>query len=323
MDGIHHTPLAPLKIAVLAGGQSAERKISLQSGEAVATSLRQRGHTVTMVDPAVQPLEGFDWSRVDLAFLALHGTYGEDGVAQKVLEKLGVVFTGSSSEASRLAFSKSAAKERFIQHGVPTPSYMLIHESDPYERVAEHARRIGYPIVVKPNAQGSSIGVTIVRTEAELEAALSQCFYFESFGLLEKMIEGGEFTLGVIDFEPLPLIRIETNRGFFDYQAKYEDDATQYLFDYGVDQATLDLLTETGIAACRALGTRGVARTDICISETGKPFVLEVNTIPGMTDHSLVPKAAARIGLDMGQLCETIIERTLQAAGRRAIRRAS
>jgi len=323
MEGIQHTPLAPLSIAVLLGGQSAERKISLQSGHAVADALQQRGHAIRLVDPAMQSLESVDWSGIDVAFMALHGTFGEDGGAQEVLERLGVPFTSSSAETSRLAFSKSAAKERFLQHNVSTPSYTLIHETDGIERIHEHARRIGYPIVIKPDAQGSSIGVSMVRAATELEAALSQCFYFESFGLMERLIDGTEWTLGMIDNDPLPLIRIETARGFFDYHAKYEDDATQYLFDDGVDARILQRLAQTGVAACQALGTRGVARVDMRLDQYGQPFVLEVNTIPGMTDHSLVPKAAARLGFDMGQLCELVLERTLRSAQQRGVRRAS
>lgn len=323
MDGIQHVALAKQSVAVLLGGQSAERKISLQSGSAVAAALEQREHLVTKIDPATQPLESVDWSTIDVAFLALHGTFGEDGGAQEILERVGVPFTSSDAQTSRLAFSKSAAKERFVQHNVATPSYTLIHETDGLTRIQEHARRIGYPIVIKPDAQGSSIGVSMVRSEEQLEAALSQCFYFESFGLMERLIDGTEWTLGMIDTDPLPLIRIETARGFFDYQAKYEDDATQYLFEYGVSDAIQQRLTETGVAACRALGTRGLARVDMRLDEHGQPFVLEVNTIPGMTDHSLVPKAAGKLGFDMGQLCEIVLERTLRAANPKRVRRAS
>ncbi len=323
MDAIHHTPLSPLSIAVLLGGQSAERKISLQSGNAVAEALRQKGHKVGLIDPASQQLESVDWSQFNIAFSALHGTFGEDGGAQEILERVGIPFTGSDSETSRLAFSKSAAKERFLQHSVSTPSYTLIHETDGLERIHEHARRIGYPIVIKPDAQGSSIGVSMVRAPEQLEAALSQCFYFESFGLMERLIDGTEWTLGMIDDDPLPLIRIETARGFYDYQAKYEDEGTQYLFEYGVEESVLQRLAETGAAACRALGTRGIARVDMRLDQFGQPFVLEVNTIPGMTDHSLVPKAAARLGFDMGQLCEIVIDRTLRSAQQRGVRRAS
>jgi D-alanine-D-alanine ligase len=323
MDGLPPVSLSPLRIAVLAGGDSAEREVSLKSGACVVEALRQRGHAVTAIDPAETPLEDVDWSRFDVAFLALHGTFGEDGGVQSLLEKHGVAFTGSGSEASRLAFSKSAAKERFRIAQVPTPEYILIHETDPRERIMEQSAHIGFPQVVKPNAQGSSIGVTMVRTPEQLEAALKLCFEFDSFGIIEREIIGSEWTLGVIDNEPLPLIHIATHRGFFDYHAKYEDDATQYLFEPDLDPALEQKLTETGLRACRALGTSGVARVDIMLDEAGQPWVLEVNTIPGMTDHSLVPKAAARIGLDMGQLCEVIIHRLLQERDRARMRHAS
>ena len=322
MDGLHHTPLKPLRIAVLAGGDSAEREISLQSGAAVANALTSRGHLIVMVDPAETSLEDYRWSDVDVAFLALHGTFGEDGGVQRILERLGVVFTGSDSEASKLAFSKSAAKERFGVSGVSTPGYALIHETDSQQRVTQQAAEIGYPLIVKPDRQGSSLGVVIVEEPASLTDAVSQCFTLDSFGLLERAISGSEWTLGVIDDQPLPLIRIGTDRGFFDFDAKYQDDATEYHFDESLSAELREQLTTIGLQACRAVGTCGVARADIMLDDGGQPWVLEVNTIPGMTDHSLVPKAAAHVGLDMGQLCEIIVERAL-AAGQRRLRQAS
>ncbi len=322
MDGLKPVELAPLRIAVLAGGESAERKISLQSGAACVSALEAAGHSVVTVDPAIENLDRFDWSQIDVAFLALHGTFGEDGGVQQILERRGVAFTGSGSEASRLAFSKSAAKERFVATGVPTPANFVIHETDSLEEIAARANELGYPLVVKPDAQGSSIGVTIVRSPENLTDAVSQCFYFDAYGLLETAIAGQEWTLGVIDDEPLPLIRIGTSNTFFDYEAKYEDDATRYEFVDDLDPVIRDRLTETGLAACRSLGTSGVARVDLILDESGEPTVLEVNTIPGMTDHSLVPKAAAKIGLNMTDLCNLIVSRTL-AAQRSGVRKAS
>ncbi|MBI1312975.1 D-alanine--D-alanine ligase [bacterium] len=322
MDDLQRVELPPQRIAVLAGGESAERKISLQSGAACAVALEAAGHCVVTVDPAIANLDRFDWSQIDVAFLALHGTFGEDGGVQQILERHGVTFTSSGSEASRLAFSKSAAKERFVLAGVPTPSCFVIHESDDLDEIAARADELGYPLVVKPDAQGSSIGVTIVRSPAELADAVSQCFYFDAYGLLENAVAGEEWTLGVIDDQPLPLIRIGTSHSFFDYEAKYEDDATQYEFVDNLDPALRDRLTETGLAACRALGTSGVARVDLILDEAGQPTVLEVNTIPGMTDHSLVPKAAAKIGLSMSDLCNLIVASAL-AAQKGDIRKAS
>lgn len=322
MDGILHSPLNPLRVAVLAGGDSAERSISLKSGAAVATALTERGHEVVVIDPAETSLETYDWSSVDIAFLALHGTFGEDGGVQKILEANNVLFTGSDSEASRLAFSKSAAKERFTLSGIRTPEYALVHRNDSPGRITRQAAEIGYPLVVKPDCQGSSLGVVIVSDESALADAVAQSFALDNFSLLERAIVGAEWTLGVIDDQPLPLIRIGTKHQFFDFEAKYNDDDTEYHFDESISDEFRNHLTEIGVAACRTLGTQGVARVDIMVDRAGQPWVLEVNTIPGLTDHSLVPKAAARIGLDLGQLCEVVIERALQAS-KRKLRRAS
>lgn len=322
MEGILHTPLNPLRVAVLSGGNSAERSISLKSGTAVATALSAQGHQVTLIDPADTPLDTCDWSSVDVAFLALHGTFGEDGGAQQILEARNVVFTGSDSEASKLAFSKSAAKERFTLSGISTPDYALVHQDDPPARVIERAAAIGYPLVVKPDCQGSSLGVVIVEDESGLADAVRQSFALDTFCLLERAIVGTEWTLGVIDDQPLPLIRIGTKHQFFDFEAKYNDDDTEYLFDESISDEFRNQLTKIGIEACRTLGTQGVARVDIMVDESGQPWVLEVNTIPGLTDHSLVPKAAANIGLDMGQVCEVVIERAISPGGQN-FRRAS
>ena len=301
----------PFRIALLAGGKSRERNISLESGDAVAKGLSERGHIVTRIDPALIELTTLEWSNYDVAFLALHGTYGEDGHVQQILEDASIPFTGSDSTASRLAFSKSAAKERFVQHGVPTPPYVLMHEKDNAARIQQQAAAIGYPLAVKPDAQGSSLGVTIVRSPEELPQALARCFHFDPFGLLEAGIEGTEWTLGMLDDLNLPLIQIETGRGFFDYQAKYEDDNTQYLFEFAVPTSVVKAIESAGRRAYDALGCQGLARVDIRVDKFGQPWVLEVNTIPGMTSHSLVPKAASRIGLSLGALCERSIENCL------------
>lgn len=323
MEGLQPTNLDPLHIAVLGGGDSAEREISLQSGAAIAAALAQRGHAVIPIDPAIIDLETCDWSGVDVAFLALHGTFGEDGSVQSILERLGVPFTGSGADASRLAFSKSAAKERFAQAGVASPDYTLIHASDPAERISEHAAGIGFPLVVKPDAQGSSLGVTIVELPDNLDAALSQSFALGDFTLLERAVLGTEWTLAVINDQTLPLIRIGTGREFFDFAAKYQDDATDYCFDTDTDAAILDRLTQTGLAACQCLETTEFARVDMLLDDDGQPWVLEVNTIPGMTDHSLVPKAAVQIGLSMGELCELIVQQAMLSASNRGLRKAS
>lgn len=298
---------SPWRIALLAGGDSDERAISLKSGAAVQAALASRGHIVVPIDPADVDLDSLDWQQFDVAFLALHGRFGEDGQVQSILEQHGVPYTGSDANASRLAFSKSAAKERLAQFGVPTPPYVLIHYADDADRIHRLVSQIGYPLVVKPDSQGSSLGVTIVRCEEELSAALQHCFQYDSFGIVEQFIAGTEWTVGLLDDLVLPPILIATSREFYDYHAKYEDDATEYRFETTAPRALLTQLEDVAIDACRAVQTRGLTRVDLRVDEQGLPWVLEINTIPGLTDHSLVPKAAARQGIEFAEFCERTI----------------
>lgn len=310
----HFSSRSSLRIVVLMGGDSAEREISLKSGAAVSVALSSLGHQVIDIDPAETSLTTYDWQGIDAVFIALHGTFGEDGGVQEILENAGVPYTGSDPQASRLAFSKSAAKERFALQDVPTAPYVLIHESDTAERIRREAVALGYPLVVKPDAQGSSLGVSIVRTPDDLAQALTQCFHYDSFGLLESYVAGTEWTVGLIDEEVLPLIRIGSDRGFFDFQAKYVDDATRYEFDVDVPAEVTAEIERTARNACRALGTRGLARVDLILDKFQRPWVLEVNTVPGLTDHSLCPKAAARKGLPFASLCERLVRSCLHGS---------
>ena len=196
-----------LRIALLAGGDSDERSISLQSGTAVQAALASCGHLVIHLDPAVVDLTGVNWSQFDIAFLALHGRFGEDGQVQQILEEAGVPYTGSDAAASRLAFSNSAGKERFIQFGVPTPPYVLLHYADDAARIDRLVGQIGYPLVVKPDSQGSSLGVSIVREPRDLHAALRRSFEYDSFCIVEKAILGTEWTVGLLDDLVLPPLR--------------------------------------------------------------------------------------------------------------------
>jgi D-alanine-D-alanine ligase len=309
----HWMPPRRLRVAVLSGGDSAEREISLRSGDAVARALDERGHDVVSIDPATTPLEAAHFRDVDVAFLALHGRNGEDGTVQALLERMGVLYSGSGPEASRLAFSKSASKERLFQRGVSTPDYVLVHDSDDPIRIRELALRIGFPLVIKPDTQGSSLGVSLIEGPEMLSQGLAKCFEHDSFALLERAVSGTEWTLGLVDDEPLPLIEIESPRAIFDYRAKYEDPATVYRFDYSVPHHVTASIVEAGRSAAEAIGTKGLARVDLRADPCGRPWVLEVNTIPGLTDHSLLPMAAAQFGLSLGELCERTIERCLAA----------
>lgn len=300
-------PLGRLRIAVLSGGESAEREISLESGDAVCRALAGRGHRIISIDPAMTDLSQYDWSEVDAVFIALHGTYGEDGQVQAILERASIPFTGSDSAASQLSFSKSASKERFTQCHLPTPAYVLIHETDNAAWIGGQAKKLGFPLVVKPDAQGSSLGVSIAKSPKNLPQALTECFHYDAFGLLETVIEGSEWTVGFLNDRALPLIQIETGRPFFDYNAKYTEQTTQYLFDFALPTNIVKSIEQTARSACEALGTSGLSRVDLRLDKYQRPWLLEVNTIPGLTEHSLIPKAAARLGIDLGELCEQAV----------------
>jgi D-alanine-D-alanine ligase len=306
--------LANLSIAVISGGESDEREISLQSGANVARALSARGHRVMPLDPAIVDLQELDWSRFDVAFLALHGRFGEDGEVQALLSQSGVCYTGSDARASRLAFLKSLAKEQFRYFGVPTPEARLLHYHDDFTLALRAADLLGFPLIVKPEAQGSSLGVSLVSRPSELEPALRRAFHFDGSVLLEQAIAGQEWTVGLLDDVVLPPIHIETAREFFDFDAKYHDNETRYLFDSPLPAGRAEEVCDVARRAVEALGTRGLVRVDLRLDHARQPWVLEVNTIPGLTDHSLVPKAAAHLGIDFATLCELAVDRALSAA---------
>ena len=312
----HVTPPS-LTIAVLSGGDSSEREISLKTGRAIDSALTSLGHRCTVVDPSVTDLESLNWLDFDVAAIGLHGQFGEDGQLQRLLESKGIPFTGSDSDASALAFSKSASKQQFLTSRIPTPEFAVIRQSDHAAEVARCASEIGYPVVVKPDAEGSSFGVTIVSSPDELPAALATCFQFGDVALVERAIPGSEWTVAVIDDQPLDPICIETSRSFYDFKAKYEEDSTRYLFESDLESSVVEHIQSVGLAACRSLGTSGVARADLMLDQFNRPWVLEVNTVPGMTTHSLVPKAARRAGMSFAQMCQRMIDSALRSRQKR------
>lgn len=307
---VYVTQFEKLRVVVLAGGTSKEREVSLQGGRAVLAALKQRGFETVCLDPAETKIAGFDWRADDVAFLVLHGEFGEDGQVQSLLDELGVPYTGSDAQASKIAFSKSATKERLKLAHIPTPEAVLINRADSLESLHQRAKALGFPLVVKPDTQGSSLGVTIVFTESELDEALARCFELDQYGLLETYIAGGEWTVGLWNTEPLPPICIETPRGFYDYAAKYSEDTTQYHLEAKAPPALLEGMKRLAVRVGKAIGTTGIARVDFRLDQKLQPWILEINTIPGMTDHSLIPKAAAKLGIDFPTLCEKIVQET-------------
>lgn len=306
---------AKFRIAVLAGGDSAEREVSLRSGAGVAAALSECGHQATLIDPAVVPIPQVTWQDYDACFLALHGGAGEDGRVQAELARLGVAYTGSGPEACRLAMSKLASKQRFVAEGVPTTRFVLVGADDRLASIARRVASLGYPVVLKPDDQGSSIGVTIARDSADLPIALAKSRRFGGNVIAEPLIVGREFTVAMLDDRPLPLIEIVSPEPVFSYDAKYNSSLTEYKFDFALDDDSRSAIDAAAIGAVRALGVTGLARVDVMLGRDAAPWVLEVNTIPGMTARSLAPLAAARAGLDMAALCDHLVKRCLAAAG--------
>jgi D-alanine-D-alanine ligase len=304
-----------LRLAVLAGGDSPEREVSLASGAAVSAALEARGHDVVVYDPAEIELDRIPWFTFDACFLALHGGAGEDGRVQQRLARLGVDFTGSDARACRLAMSKSAAKERFHTGFVNTPDYCLIHASESLCTAGLKADSLGYPLVVKPDSQGSSLGVSIVHRPEELAEALAKAWALDPFAIAEQFVAGRELTVALLDRRTLPVLEIVTPRGFFDYEAKYSAADTLEQFPADLSPETLAEIEGAALRAAMALGTRGLARVDLILDSAGRPWVLEVNTTPGMTDHSLAPKAARLAGIDMPELCDRMARATLPVPG--------
>jgi D-alanine-D-alanine ligase len=305
-----------MRIAVLLGGFSSEREVSLRSGAAVAKALRGRGHAVAEVDVRDERVEALDRDRPEVVFIALHGRFGEDGGVQALLQAKGIPYTGSGVEASRLAMDKAEAKRRFIAAGVPVAPDVLVRASEGLAAAEAAARAFGFPLVVKPVAEGSSVGVTLHPDSSRLAEGLQEAFRHGGAALVERLVGGREMTVGVLEDRALPAVELKPARDFYDYEAKYRDDRTVYVVDPPMAAAEREAVMAAGLAAHRALGCEGFSRVDVILSGAGAPCVLEVNTIPGMTDRSLLPKAARAAGIEFPELCERIVRHGL-ARGRR------
>lgn len=296
------------KIGVLAGGPSSEREISLRSGKAVYNALISEGFDAVFLDVKDDVLTPVRENKVDIAFIALHGRYGEDGTVQKVLEDADIPYTGSGVEASQLAMDKIASKKVFIKNNIPVPKY-IVFEKGKFD--IKKASTISLPLVVKPQLEGSSIGLSIVKEKGLLRRAAEEAFKYGDRIVVEEYIAGRELTVGILDDKALPAIEIVTRNKVYDYEAKYKDSATQYLVPAPISQAAQNEAMRLGSAAHNVLGCRSFSRVDMMIDLSGKIFVLEVNTIPGMTERSLLPKAAGAAGLRFSELCVKILENAL------------
>src|SRR5574340_111005 len=292
------------KVAVLLGGRSAEREVSLKSGAAVLTALTSRGVDAYPFDPAEQGLEQLIAQKFERAFIALHGRFGEDGTIQGALEFLGLPYTGSGVLASALAMDKWRTKLVWQAAGISTPRYRLLDGHSDFGAVAQE---LGLPIFVKPAREGSSIGMSKVHSVAELESAYRLAAQHDALVIAEQCIEGIEVTAAILGETPLPLIRLEPPRTFYDYQAKYLQDDTRYLCPSGLPQEQERAIQALALRAFQVLGCRGWGRADVMLDSKGMPYFLEMNTSPGMTDHSLVPMAAREAGIGFEELVLRIL----------------
>ena len=305
------------RIAVVMGGVSEERKVSLKSGRAVANALRKRGHVVMEIDLVAENIDLVKAADPDVVFIALHGRFGEDGGIQAMLEDAGIPYTGSDAQASRACMDKMASKCFFITHDVATPPFRLVTTTQQWNHINEIIDEAGLPLVVKPLRQGSSIGVSIARNKDEVAMALSRAFKFGHQALLERYIDGREFTVGILDDHALPVIELRPQQPFFDYTAKYVDPATEYITQPDLPSDIYEHLQQISLAAHHAVGCRHFSRADLMLEADGCAYVLEVNTIPGFTERSLLPLAAAGAGLDFPALCELITDMAMRARAAR------
>ena len=285
------------KIAVLMGGPSSEREVSLRSGAAIANGLRQKGYEVTEVDVRGHELELP--AGTEAAFIALHGEFGEDGGIQSMLKSQGVPYTGSGVDSSRTAFDKVESKKIFDRQGIPTPGYEVL------QRGAK--RTLKLPVVVKPVRQGSSIGLHRVFAESEWAAAFEDALKYDADVLVEQFIDGRELTVGVVGDQVLPVVEIRAPGGFYDYEAKYTKGKTEYLVPAPITAEETKECQSLGLKTFKALNSRGMGRVDVRLTPHGRCYVLELNSIPGFTETSLLPKAARAAGIEFPELCDRIL----------------
>ena len=306
-----------LKVAVLTGGISRERDVSFQSGRIVADAIEKAAQEVVSFDIRPNDLSILDDGSIDVFFPAIHGKFGEDGQLQEILEEKGLCFAGSGSGASRTAFDKAACKTALKNTEIVLPKDIFVTSRGDIGSLTEKISSLGRTVVVKPVSDGSSFGVQIVETaEVAAEAAART---FEEFGscMVEEFVSGREITVGILNGKTLPIIEIRSKAGFYDYQAKYVSDSTEYLFDTIDDNGLVNRINSIALESFNVIGCRHFGRVDMILSDAGVPYFLEINTLPGFTSHSLFPKAANKAGLSNSQLCMKIIEAAMKDFNRK------
>lgn len=293
--------LKKMRIGVLMGGMSSEREISIRSGMAVYNALIGKGYDAVKIDVDRNIAEVLKRKKIDIAFIALHGKYGEDGTMQGLLEIMGIPHTGSSVMASSMAFDKAIAKDIFRSHGIPTPNWEVATTHD--SRLTTH----DFPVVVKPSREGSTIGLTVVKQKRDLQKALKEAGKFDDKIIVEKFISGRELTVGILSGKVLPVIEVKPKNGLYDYKSKYTKGMTDYICPAPLLKTIETKIKKIALNAYNVLGCSGAARVDIILDKKNRPYVLEVNTIPGMTELSLLPKAARIAGIDFPELVERML----------------
>ncbi len=297
-------------IGVLMGGYSSEREISLKSGHAVFTALREAGCRASAMDITVQEEERiFQFikeSKIDVAFIALHGRLGEDGAIQAILEKAGIPYPGSGVEASRLAINKAKTLKMFKKKNIPVADHISLADESQLD-IDAIVRSLSLPVVIKPSCEGSSIGISFVQQKEQLAVALATAFSYGNEVLVERYILGKELTVGILDQKPLPVVEICPKNNFFDFTSKYQSGMTEYKIPAQISPEETKRAQSVAMAAHEAIGCEDFSRVDLILDKEGNPFVLEINTIPGFTAMSLLPKAVQANGMDFTDLCLTLI----------------
>jgi len=294
------------KVAVMMGGLSREREISLKTGKAILKALTEKGYTVTAIDVGEDIGEKLVRGKIECAFLALHGRFGEDGTIQGMLELMRIPYTGSDVLASALAMHKIMAKKFFLCEKIPTPRFEVLQREE-IKKGLQKKISLPLPVVVKPAREGSTIGISIVRKEEELLSAFKKAVEYDEEILIEEFMKGKEITVGILEDIPLPMIEIVPKSGFYDFHSKYTKGETQYILPARISREKYLYAQEISLKAFQTLGCSGVARVDLMTDENENPFVIDINTMPGMTETSLLPKAASYAGIPFEDLVERIL----------------